>query len=159
MLEVFITERLKLASEGYATGDRFELKVCEVYTFDQQAKKCSTPCCHIAPWARQGVAFPQLGQQHEIRSMPPAHQPHCLPRCAGGGAQRAAGRAHRGGGAAHCSGWLQGPAGQPAAQGGGGGEAGQRRAGGLHQACGGQPAGGGLGWVSGRHAGMGKGRA
>lgn len=27
MLEVFITERLKLASEGYATNDRFELKV------------------------------------------------------------------------------------------------------------------------------------
>lgn len=27
MLEVFITERLKLASEGYATADRFELKV------------------------------------------------------------------------------------------------------------------------------------
>lgn len=27
MLEVFITERLKLASEGFATADRFELKV------------------------------------------------------------------------------------------------------------------------------------
>jgi hypothetical protein len=29
MLEVFITERLKLASEGFATNDRFELKVAE----------------------------------------------------------------------------------------------------------------------------------